>query len=148
MRLSRSELLGRLGKGALLAFLAAFLLAPRPVLAGCNNHARPAGPPPWRTAQLDALLRGDLAADMTTNDDQAPGRSAPPRCSGPSCSNNVPAPVSSGVVSDLGPHRGESLLPPALVLPPSASQAFRAVDDVIDLTFQTSSVFHPPRSIA
>ncbi|MDR3618381.1 MAG: hypothetical protein P4L85_03450 [Paludisphaera borealis] len=141
------ELLGPLGKSACFALLAAFLLAPRPVLAGCNDHVRSAGPHPWRSAQLDALLRGDLPAEMTTSDDPAPGRQRPPTCSGPSCSNNVPAPLSSGVQPDLGPHRGESLLPPVPVLPPSASQAFLAFDEPLDATFPTSRVFHPPRPI-
>lgn len=141
------ELLGTLGKGAFFALLAAFLLAPRPVLAGCNDHVRSAGPHPWRTAQIDALLQGGLPAHMTTSDDPAPGRQGPPTCSGPSCSNNVPAPLSSGVQFDLGPHRGESLLPPVPVLPPTASQAFRVVDEPMDARFPTSRVFHPPRPI-
>jgi hypothetical protein len=148
MRSLCRELLGRLGKGALFALLAAFLLAPRPVLAGCNDHARAAGPHPWRTTQLDALLRGDLSAKMmTTRDDPASGRQRPPTCSGPSCSNNVPSPLSSGVQPDLDPHRGESLLPPVPVLSPSASQAFRAHEEPMDAAFPTSRVFHPPRPI-
>jgi hypothetical protein len=136
------ELWGRLGEGVLLALLAAFLLAPRPVLAGCNDHVRSNGPHPWRTPLVDALLRGDLGADVT------PGRPAAPSCSGPSCSNNVPAPLSSGVQPDTKLHRGESLLAPLLVLSSSASRAFRPADEPMSPIFPTSGVFHPPRSIA
>jgi hypothetical protein len=142
------EFLGRLGEGALLALLAAFLLAPRPVLAGCNDHVRSNGPNPWRTPLVDALLRGDLGADVTRAADPAPGRPAPRPCSGPSCSNNVPAPLSSGVQSDAKLHRGESLLAALPVLSPSASRAFRPVDEPTPPAFSTSGVFHPPRSIA
>jgi len=142
------ELWGRLGKGALLALLAAFLLAPRPVQAGCNDHVRSNGPHPWRTALIDAVLRGDLGADLTRDADPTPGRPAPPKCSGPSCSNNVPAPLSSGVQTDPKLHRGESLLSPLLALSPSASRAFRPVDEPMTPIVPISGVFHPPRSIA
>lgn len=142
------ELWGRFGKGALLALLAAFLFAPRPALAGCNDHVRSNGPHPWRTVLVDALLRDDLGVDLTRTADSTPGRPAPPTCSGPSCSNNVPAPLSSAVPSDLSLHRGESLLPPLVILSPSASRAFRPVDEPMELSFLTSGVFHPPRSIA
>lgn len=144
MRLLQRELLGRLSRIAFFAFLVAFVLAPRPVAAGCNDHARFAGPSPWRTAQLDALLRGDLAADMATTDEPTPVR---PTCSGPSCSNNVPAPLSTVVDPDLGQHRGDSLLSPAPLLPGSGSRVFRALDEPLSPAFPTSRVFHPPRPI-
>jgi hypothetical protein len=98
--------------------------------------------------QIDALLRGDLGADVTGIADTTPGRPAPPTCSGPSCSNNVPAPLSSGVQPDSKLHRGESLLTALPPLPPSTSRAFRPVDEAMTPTFPTSVVFHPPRSIA
>ena len=144
MKLLHGERLERLGRIAFFAILVAFVLAPRPVSAGCNNHARSASSSPWRTAQLDALLRGDLAADMRTTDEPT---SAPPTCSGPSCSNNVPAPLSSVLDRDLGQHRGDSLLSFAPRLPIPASRVFHAADESRAPTFSTSRVFHPPRPV-
>lgn len=147
MAWSRGELLGRLGKGALFALLALFLVAPRSAWAGCGSHARPSGEPAWRTARLDALLRGDLAAELTTSGDKTPDRPAPPTCSGPSCSNNVPAPLSSGIRLVLDPHRGETLLSSLPPVPPVVSRALRVLDEPLEPAFSTSGVFHPPRSI-
>lgn len=144
MKVLHSERLERLGRIAFFAILVAFVLAPRPVSAGCNNHGRSASSSPWRTAQLDALLRGDLAAELTTTDEPKP---APPTCSGPSCSNNVPAPLSPILDRDLGQHRGDSLLAFAPRLPVSASRVFHAADEPLAPTFPTSRVFHPPRPI-
>ncbi len=143
MRSSHNELVVRLARIAFLAILAAFPLAPRSAWAGCDDHARSDVHSSWRTAQLDALLRGDPAA-LAPTEDPAP---AVPTCSGPSCSNNVPAPLSSVVPPDVGPDRGDSLPAAAPALPSSASRMFRVLDEPFTPTFPTSRVFHPPRPI-
>lgn len=135
---------GRLGGFAFIAILAAFSLAPRPASAGCNSHARPGGSSSWRTGPIDALLRGDPPAGLANRDEPTP---APPTCSGPSCSNSVPAPLSSVVDRDLGKYRGDGLLSLAPRLPSSASRVFRDTGEPLTPAFPTSRIFHPPRPI-
>jgi hypothetical protein len=144
MGLLRREFLERLGRVVFFAIAPLFLLAPGTASAGCNNRAHSPASPLWRTAPLAALLQGDPATVPATTDAPA---SPPPRCSGPSCSNNAPASLPTVVSPDLGRYHGDSLLAIAPRLSVSASRVFHPADEPLAPAFRTSRIFHPPRPL-
>ncbi|WP_165252393.1 hypothetical protein [Paludisphaera soli] len=135
----------RPGAGILLAFLCGLLLAPRAVEAGCGAAMGLAS----RSASLARLeiLGHDAHGPMATPEEGAPAPvpDGVPRCSGPSCSNDVPSPPPSGGLQPA-PGRGEALSATQLVAAdPPGPLAFPVSDERLDPSAEASRVFHPPR---
>jgi len=134
--------------GAMLLLSIQGLLAPRPAWAGCNqlvhsNTQKQLG----ASANLDALITGWTSTEILSDPATRPKPSRPLPCSGPSCSDRVPLPVSASVVGAVDLVQWAVLSDSLdLVLMPVRTEW--ADQRFPDLTGHPSRVFHPPRASA
>ena len=106
MRFIRFERLARWGTGALILLLLHGVVAPSSAQAACNHLVTSRFDRFLDFKQLDALIVGDLS--FLVPDEQArdplqqpvPKRRLP--CSGPSCTDRVPSPVSTATQGSAG----------------------------------------------
>jgi hypothetical protein len=143
MRVPSSRSLVKLAVGALL--LLTMSLLPRPARAGCSHPARPLGDlrRAGSLAGLDALITGGTPSQGAL----APTRQLPRRplpCSGPSCSGQVPLPVSSSIVT-LAPADLWGVLGRCSHTGAPPVRFARVEEPRAHVCVITSSIFHPPR---
>jgi|SRR5271157_189003 len=98
--LSRQQV--RLVIAAVMLLLIQGQVEPRPAWAGCNCLVRPNGQQHGASVNLGALIAGRTSTEIESNPAghlaTRPKPSRPLPCSGPSCSDRVPLPVSASVV--------------------------------------------------
>jgi hypothetical protein len=138
--------LRRLGIGALIVLSFQVLAAPRAAWAGCSHLVVSQSDRLLDLNRLDALI---AASPFLTNSAGTPGAPAQPvpgrrlPCSGPSCSNRIPAPLSTVSQASGGLNQWGDLN--RVVFLPLVSPAGK----ITDLTPPSSrgrepSIFHPP----
>jgi hypothetical protein len=151
MRLLCFKRLVRVSFGAFLVLLMQGALAPSAVWAGCNHLVGSDATAPSVIAHLDELITGGPIQSIDGHPaDGLPGRRSPKvplPCSGPSCSNRLPAPPAP-VVSSIDGLDHWGLLCDSLDLTASITRNDRVGETLLHLVIAPSRIFHPPRSLA
>ncbi len=147
--LSRQQV--RLAIGAILVLSIQVLGAPRSVWAGCNHLVRSNQQIHGGSDDLDALVTGWTSTEHSTafwaghSTYPQPAPFAP--CSGPSCSRQVPVPVSANVVGAFDLVHW-ALLAESIDLVWSLDRSESTEERLPAPLANPSRVFHPPRSPA
>ena len=128
--------------------LTGLFVAPSSARAGCNHLVGSPSDPFVKLYQLDELIVGRSSSSLRADHGQSPlDRSDAPRqtpCSGMSCSNSVPLPVSTITPGPEGRDRWGTL--GIVVLVDNTSVYNRTTDEPAPSpTGEQSSIFHPPR---
>lgn len=143
---------GRLSKQsakAVMLLVVALFAAPTSARAGCDNHLLSSSSDPFvKLHHLDALILGRSSISLHDDRGGSPlDRSDAPRrtpCSGLSCSNSLPLPVSTVSPGPEGRDRWGNTS--SIVFVDATSVHNRASDDPkLSPTGENSSIFHPPR---
>jgi hypothetical protein len=128
--------------------LAGLFVAPSSASAGCNHLVSSSTDPLVKLEQLDALILGRPSPALHSNGGQSPleepqgPRRSP--CSGLSCSNSVPMPVSSITPVPDGRDRWGAL---GIVVEVDDTSVYRPTTDgpTPAPAGENSFIFHPPR---
>ena len=129
--------------------LAGLLIAPSSASAGCNHLVSSSMDPLVKLEQLDALILGRPSLALGSDGGQSPlEKPEGPRrspCSGLSCSNSVPMPVSSITPVPDGRDRWGAL---GIVVEVDNTSVYRTTADgpTPSPAGDNSSIFHPPRA--
>ena len=134
--------------GAAILVLAGLFIAPSSATAGCNHLVSSRTDPLVKLEQIDALILGRPSLALGSDRGQLPfdqpdiPRRSP--CSGLSCSNSVPMPVSSVMPVPEGRDRWGTL---GIVVEVDNTSVYRhATDEPTPAAAgENSSIFHPPR---
>jgi hypothetical protein len=128
--------------------LAGLFVAPSAAVAGCNHLVTSSSDPFARLVNLDDLIVGrsplSLQAQSAPSPRDQPGFPRRTPCSGLSCSNSVPMPVSSITPVPDGRDRWGAL---GIVVDVDNTRAFRVLTDrpAPAPTGHKCAIFHPPR---
>jgi hypothetical protein len=128
--------------------LAGLFIAPSSASAGCNHLVSSRTDPLVELEQLDALILGRPSLELHGDRGQSPfDQPEGPRrspCSGLSCSNRVPMPVSSITPVPDGRERWGTL---GIVVDVDNSSVYRQTNEGPTTTSagDKASIFHPPR---
>jgi hypothetical protein len=147
MRLENLKDVRRPVTAALIAFAVLLLVAPRAAEAGCNHLVISQSDRNFGFNRLDALIVGGpiTAALFDEAHDRLP-QPAPERrtpCSGPSCSNRVPLPVSTSTPGSSGFDQWAAPSGAALGQA-SAPSASAIAEPAPRPVVRKPSIFHPP----
>jgi hypothetical protein len=148
MTLLRFGRFSKAASGAIILLLLGLFLAPASVQAGCNHQVGSSSDLFVNLQHLDPLVFHGSSTSLRTDQGQSPldQPDAPRRtpCSGFSCSNSLPMPVSTITPSSEGRDRWGALV--SLVVVDKGSLYDRAIEEPVLLAAgQITSIFHPPR---